>query len=73
MFKKYWPLIVAFFAGIISVLAISTRTEEKGKPFDVLIAGTKEELDKLNEKEDNIKKGVEEKTPEEEIEYWKKN
>lgn len=73
MFKKIWPLILAFIAGIAAVFTISTREEEKGKPFDGIIGKTEKDLDKLNKKEEDIKKGVEEKTPEEEIEYWKKH
>ena len=69
--KKIWPYILTFFAGVVAVFAISTREEDKGKPFDSLIDKTKDDLEKLNEKEKKIKEGVEEKTPEEEIEYWK--
>ena len=76
MIKKFWALIVAFFAGIAAVFAYKSRTNhrEDTSPYDDSIDSVREDLEELREKENKLKEdGVEDKTAEEELDYWKNN
>lgn len=69
--KKYWQLLLGLFLGIAAVLYIK-RPASSGSTQDALIEEKEKELDKIEEKMDNLEKeGVEPMTVDETLEYWK--
>lgn len=76
MLKKLWGYIAAFAAGIISLLYIKSQYEhfEDESPQDSQVDKIKEDIEEIDKKIEKVKeKGVEDKKPQEEINYWKEN
>ncbi len=72
--KKNWGYIAAFIGGLLVFLLTPTKVLTKSKPFDNLIKRKEDELSAVEEKLEKLKKdGVEEFTPGQEVDYWKKN
>lgn len=74
--NKIWGFVLAFVAGVIAVFAWKSRTNSypDQSPFDDSIDSIQDDLADIAKKEEDLKEnGVEDLTPEEEINYWKHN
>jgi hypothetical protein len=72
--KKYWGYLAMFIGGLLVFLLTPTKVLTKTDPFGKIIKKKEDEVAEIDDKLQKLKEdGVEDLTPEQEVDYWKKN
>lgn len=73
--KTFWSYLVGILSAIAAIMYLFDKKSTPGElPKNPMKDELKDDIKKIDEKQEDIKKnGVEKKSAKEEIDYWKKN